>query len=89
MDSGLLVSGTWIPDYNRLRDSEFPELEVSGSKAEDFELQSKSFEDSRIPDYFTWKRYISQELNHLPVCINNLALKEYRFPKSAKPHGSH
>ena len=67
VDSGFLVSGTWIPDYNRLRDSEFPELEVSGSKAQDFGLQSKSFEDSRIPDYFTWERYISQELNHLPV----------------------
>ena len=51
--------------------------------------KSKNFEDSRIPDYLTWERYINQELNHRPVCINNLALKESRFPKSAKPHGSH
>ena len=43
MDSGLLVSGTWIPDYNRLRDSEFPKLEVSGSKAEDFGLEKQKF----------------------------------------------
>ena len=53
LDSGFLVSGTWTPDTNLLRDSGFLELNY-GFQSPGFQIPRVTF--SRIPesDYLAW-----------------------------------
>ena len=60
----ILVSGTWIPDSNRYRDSGFLELYSRYYRKPGFQIYKKAFLDSRFhrqkfpglrsSDFFTW-----------------------------------